>query len=243
MILKGLAFLLLACLSLFTAIGQKKIPLRPNLNQGAGVLESGHPWQVGGTFAGGFAPGYAIPKPSGLPLDFRFYSGGVQLGRVLVRAGAARRLGGNGEAVVEVLPFWDAVIPRQTIVIHTGPLVDILHVYAISRHGATVTPLLLRWNFTHLVSGARVVPYAQLGGGLLWTARKFPDVTAGPNKTTSRINFTPQGALGAHVFVRDRQSVDWRVEAIHYSSAGLGDYNPGVGVTVQFGVGYSWWKR
>ncbi len=215
----------------------------PVPNKGARVLDEGHPWQIGGTFAGGFAPGYAIPKPSGLPLNLNFYSGGVQLGRVLVRAGESRCFGGNGEAVVEILPFWDAVVPRQTVVLRAGPLVESLHVPSISRHGASVTPLLLRWNFTRLVKSGRVVPYAQLGGGLLWTARKFPNVSGGPTKTTSRINFTPQGALGAHVFVRDRQSVDWRVEAIHYSSAGIGDYNPGVGVTLQFGIGYSWWKR
>ena len=87
------------------------------------------------------------------------------------------------------------------------------------------------------------MPYAQLGSGLLWTARKFPVVTGNPNRTTSRINFTPQGALGAHIFARNTQSVDWSVEAIHYSSSGIGDINPGVGVTVQFGIGYSWWKR
>jgi hypothetical protein len=126
--------------------------------------------------------------------------------------------------------------------------------------GVSVTPIILRWNFTH---GRRWMPWMQGAGGLIWTNHKYPafgeappagagiygspesgDLLAndGPNTDTSVWNFTPQFGVGAHYFVRPRRSIDFSANAVHISSSSLGDKNPGVNASVQLSVGYSWWK-
>ena len=85
---------------------------------------------------------------------------------------------------------------------------------------------------------SRAVPWAQLGGGLLWTNHKFPLLGG----STSVINFTPQIGFGESTFVKKNQSVDAAFKIVHISNAGLGDNNPGINFTFQFSVGYSWWK-
>ena len=64
----------------------------------------------------------------------------------------------------------------------------------------------------------------------------------GPNDETSVWNFTPQFGVGVHYFTRPKRSIDFGANAIHISSASLGDKNPGVNASVQFTLGYSWWK-
>jgi hypothetical protein len=99
-----------------------------------------------------------------------------------------------------------------------------------------MTPIILRWN---LVRWRRVMPWVQGAGGLIWTNHKFP-----PNgsKGTSVWNFEPQFGLGLHYFVKPRQAITFAANAVHISSASLGDSNPGVNATVRFQVGYTWWK-
>jgi hypothetical protein len=111
------------------------------------------------------------------------------------------------------------------------------HLNGADIYGASVTPLLLRWNFSQHDS-ARFVPWVQLGGGIQWTDHKFPD----DGESTSVINFTPQVGAGVNIFNRPRHSVNFAMKAIHYSNAGLGDFNPGVKLTLQFSAGYSWWR-
>jgi hypothetical protein len=55
-------------------------------------------------------------------------------------------------------------------------------------------------------------------------------------------NFTPQFGVGVHYFLHGDRSIDFGANAIHISSASLGDKNPGVNASVQFSLGYSWWK-
>jgi lipid A 3-O-deacylase len=59
---------------------------------------------------------------------------------------------------------------------------------------------------------------------------------------TSRITFTLQIDFGENISSRKNQNLKLAVKVVHTSSAGLGEYNPGVNVTVQFSLGYSWWK-
>ena len=114
-------------------------------------------------------------------------------------------------------------------------------------HGVTFTPIILRWNFAR---HGKFTPWVQGAGGILWTNHKYPaygDTTAnlqvnGPNGETSVWNFTPQGGVGFHYFTRPDRSVDFSANAIHISSASLGDRNPGVNASVQFSLGYTWWK-
>jgi hypothetical protein len=91
----------------------------------------------------------------------------------------------------------------------------------------------------------RFVPWFQGAGGLIWTNHKFPPdilVPHGQSGGTSVFNFTPQFGLGFHYFVKPKRSITFAANAIHISSASLGDRNPGVNASVQFQFGYSWWK-
>jgi hypothetical protein len=76
----------------------------------------------------------------------------------------------------------------------------------------------------------------------LWTSQNFPQGTGVVGGSTSRINFTPQVAFGESIFTKKNQSLDLALKVVHISSAGLGEYNPGVNLTLQFTLGYSWWK-
>jgi hypothetical protein len=127
--------------------------------------------------------------------------------------------------------------------------------------GVSVTPAIFRWNFTH---GQRWMPWIQGAGGVIWTNHKYPAFGVplptpgptiigppdgqyyldndGPGTNTSVWNFTPQFGVGTHYFVRPRRSIDVSANAVHISSASLGDKNPGVNASVQFSIGYSWWK-
>ena len=105
--------------------------------------------------------------------------------------------------------------------------------------GVSITPIILRWNFT---GTRRISPWVQGAGGLLWTNHKYPAfggqplnlANDGPNADASVWNFTPQGGVGFHYFLRPRRSIDFSANAVHISSASLGDKNPGVNASVQF---------
>lgn len=142
--------------------------------------------------------------------------------------------------MLEIIPFWLARYPPQTQVLHFrgSNQTESSHWNGEDFHGASVTPFLLRWNFSQRDS-ARVVPWAQLGGGLLWTNHKFPYSYLGG---TSVINFTPQVGAGVNFFNRPKHSINLAMKAIHISNASLGDHNPGLNQTLQFSLGYSWWR-
>jgi hypothetical protein len=59
---------------------------------------------------------------------------------------------------------------------------------------------------------------------------------------TSVWNFSPQGGGGVHWFTGSKRSIDLGLNAVHISSASLGDRNPGVNASLQVQVGYTWWK-
>ena len=195
---------------------------------------------------------------------FGFLWAGVHAGKVLtptVGKGMAR---GNFEYGVEVFPFWQSYTPtqvRQNCVYapgtnDTGVTCSAPFTVGGTFTGVSVTPIILRWNFA---GWERWTPWIQGAGGLLWTNHKYPAFgglpvngggtslnTAigdnGPNDDTSVWNFTPQFGVGAHYFLGARRSIDFGANAIHISSASLGDKNPGINASVQFTVGYSWWK-
>jgi lipid A 3-O-deacylase len=201
-------------------------------------------WEVGGFIAGGFPPYYEIHSDGfrySEALDF--FNAGAVAGKMLTVRRGPGFLRGRGEAVVEVIPFWLAYYPKQTLTYQTDNPND----YASDNdfggfgiHGVSITPLLFRWNFERTES-SRFVPWFQLGSGLLWTSKNFP-LGKGPGENTSRINFTPQVGFGESIFTKKNQNLDLALKVVHISSAGLGEYNPGVNLTLQFTLGYSWWK-
>ncbi len=207
-------------------------------------------WQYGVFAAGGFAPSYQISNSyasyggsidtftANVKLDF--WNAGLAGGRMLSGVHGPSPLRGRAEAMLEIMPFWLARYPKQNLVFTQsqqngtatqpgfGP---------VDMHGASVTPFLLRWNFQRH-SDSRILPWAQIGWGFLWTNHKFPTAVLG---STSVINFTPQLGAGLSAFVRKRQSLDLAVKLVHIYSVSLGDYDPGI-TTLQFAAGYSWWK-
>ena len=184
---------------------------------------------------------------------FQFYSAGVHVGRVLTNNLGSGLFRGNFEYAAELFPYWQsntpkfprvrcAAIPGTTAISCSAPFL-----VGGTFHGITVTPIILRWNFAR---HGKFTPWVQAAGGLLWTNHKYPSYgdttvnlnTNGPNGETSVWNFTPQGGVGFHYFTRPNRSVDFSANGIHISSASLGDRNPGVNASVQFTLGYSWWK-
>jgi hypothetical protein len=185
--------------------------------------------------------------------DFKFIMAGVHLGKVLTPEWGTGRLRGNFEYAGELFPFWQSFTPKFQRVdcVPFGGTLTCSQPYAVGGtfHGATVTPIILRWNFT---AGHKLMPWVQGAGGVLWTNHKYPAFPSpgapvnlsnyGPGTDASVWNFTPQGGIGVHYFVTPKRSVDFSANAVHISSASLGDKNPGVNASVQFNVGYTWWK-
>jgi hypothetical protein len=203
-----------------------------------------HSWQVGGFAAGGFVPLYEVHNPrEHFSISLDFASAGLEAGRVLTALHGPGVLRGRGEALVEVIPFWLADYPQQTVSFEYAPNTvgpPQAAFPALRRFGVSITPVMLRWNLMRK-SPTTSVPWVQLGGGLLWTGQKFP-VVPYTTSNTSRINFTPQIGFGESIFVRENRSLDFGFKVVHISNAGLGDNNPGINFTFQFGAGYSWWK-
>ncbi|MCU1223298.1 MAG: Deacylase [Edaphobacter sp.] len=180
--------------------------------------------------------------------SFKFLMAGVHAGKVLTPNIGPGPLHGNFEYAVEVFPFWQSYTPKFQRAMCTAPNVcSAPYTVGGTFTGASITPIILRWNFT---GSHRITPWIQGGGGVLWTNHKYPafggppfnQINDGPNSDASVWNFTPQAGLGAHYFISPRRSVDFGLNAVHISSASLGDKNPGVNASLQFSIGYTWWK-
>jgi lipid A 3-O-deacylase len=216
-------------------------------NSPVAEFASSTPWEYGALVQGG----------AGLEqrTNFSFFLIGGHLGKVLTPQLGTGRFRGNFEYAVEVFPFWQSYTPKFQR-ISCGPVSPILPLEQCSAPytvggtftGVSITPIQMRWNFTH---GRKFMPWIQAAGGVVWTNHKYPAVgdlnptdptQTGPAADTSVWNFTPQGGIGAHYFLKPKRSVDFSVNGVHISSASLGDKNPGVNVSLQVSVGYTWWK-
>jgi hypothetical protein len=215
---------------------------------------SKHPWQYGVFVQGGFPPDYWISTYTDpnlyLNAKLQLFSAGFEAGKQTRRFEGPMPLRGRGEAMLEATPFWLARYPPQSIAQFEAneeptPVTVPYQWNGDNFHGASVTPFLLRWNFSQRDS-SRVVPWAQFGGGLVWTDHKFPlyfnQAKDQFENSTSVINFTPQVGAGVNIFNRPRHSANIAMKVIHISNASLGDHNPGLNFTFQFSAGYSWWK-
>ena len=195
--------------------------------------------------------GFGVTEDRG---GFKFLWGGVHAGKVLLGPVGHGALRGNFEYAVEAWPLWQSYTPKfqraECVAVPSEPgSVSCSAPYIVGGTftGVSVTPIILRWN---LEGTRRVSFWGQAAGGLLWTNHKYPAFGGppynvqndGPNADASVWNFTPQGGVGAHYFFRPKRSIDFGANAIHISSASLGDRNPGVNASVQFTLGYSWWK-
>jgi hypothetical protein len=85
-----------------------------------------------------------------------------------------------------------------------------------------VTPLTWRWNFD---ARGKIVPFAELAGGLLWTQ------DAVPTGTTSG-NFTAHATYGMRYFYRPRYAFVAEYSFHHISNGNRIERNPGVNAHV-----------
>jgi hypothetical protein len=176
--------------------------------------------------------------------DFKFFSLGFQLGKPITRVVHASILSGQFELAGNIMPFWQAYTPAphyQTFVYQGVTYTEPIGGGTFT--GVSITPVILRWNF--LTRSKHVQPWFQGAGGLIYTTHKFPPDVLVPHGVpggTSVWNFSPQGGIGVHWFTGSKRSIDLGVNAVHISSASLGDRNPGVNASLQVQLGYTWWK-
>jgi hypothetical protein len=166
-------------------------------------------WDLGLFFGGGSGAG----KSSDTQFLYAGGRGGLVLTPDLLTSTPIR---GNFEYAVEVMPVYPVFTSSGAV------------------YGASIKPIILRWNFT---ANRTVVPYLHIAGGVVFTTSNIP-----PGDTSS-INFTPQLGFGIHWFRSSGHSVDFAMDVVHHSSASLGDHNPGYNASVFFSVGYSWYKN
>ena len=197
-------------------------------------------WNWGAFFNGGFS---ARVTPSST-----YLSVGARAGKVISPPWGPGLLRGQFEYSAEIMPWWQghtATFERYNLTATSDP--DIAAASGPYKtggayNGVSVTPVVLRWD---LRGGRRIMPFVQGAGGLIWTNHKFPPVGPLPapgHQGTSVWNFTPQFGVGFQYFLKPKRSITFNANAVHISNASLGDANPGVNSTVQFQIGYSWWK-
>ena len=205
-------------------------------------------WEYGPFVNGGFGVGDRS--------QYKFLSAGFQAGKLLTPVFHAGALSGQFELSGNIMPLWQAYTPAAHNEVFTCAVVGggsgpcTLRVGGGDFYGVSITPVILRWNF--LTRSKRIQPWAQAAGGLIYTTHKFPPnfestQTIGGQVVyldggTSVWNFTPQGGAGIHYFTGAKRSIDLGVNAVHISSASLGDRNPGVNASFQIQLGYTFWK-
>jgi hypothetical protein len=87
-------------------------------------------------------------------------------------------------------------------------------------------------NFT---GNRRVKPFFELSGGLLISNHDIP-------VNTNTVNFTPQGGMGFHIFAKSNRAITLQGMYKHVSNAGLENRNSGINASVQFVLGYTWFR-
>lgn len=222
----------LFCLARISFSQTSRLNSRQNVLAGGAFVPAAMqrlPWERAVFLAGGSG----VSNRSG----YHFLNAGVRFGKVLTSAVGPGILRGQFEYAIELIPYWQAFTPHTTYTFTTGNPPQTKSITTGGTFtGLSATPIILRWNLVHW---RRVMPWMQAAGGLVWTNHKFPP--NGP-RGTSVWNFQPQFGVGMQYFVKPSQSIAFAANAVHVSSASLGDYNPGVNASVRFQIGYTWWK-
>lgn len=168
----------------------------------------GEPWDYG-FWAGG---GFSVP---GGTKDTHAINAGVRLGKVLTESHGSGFLRGNFEWSADLMPLYYVWQPAP----------------AHNAFGEGLNPVNLKWNFSN---SRTVVPFLELGGGVLFTNHVVP-------LNTSHVNFLTHATLGFQFFNNERRAITANILYQHISNAGLTVPNPGIN-TVQFQVGVNWFK-
>jgi opacity protein-like surface antigen len=162
------------------------------------------------TIGGGVAWGVEVFH-SAADHDFAFQT--LSWGRVLTAPRGPGALRGRLQWAIEVVPVFGQYAPRGV-------------------YGVGVSPILWRWNFE---PRGRLLPFAELSGGGLWTTEPVPERTTGSN-------FTAHLGAGARWMTSDRQGLVLAYRFHHISNGNRIDRNPGVN-SHQAYVGWTWLVR
>lgn len=208
-------WLLVLCVGVFASSAWAQAPVSAPSSVSSEGSALRHPvWEIGPWFGGGTGLGAAS--------NFKFINAGVRIGRVLTNELGTGRFRGTFEWASDIIPLYEV---RQADFYDSGPQ----HwIYAFS-----VNPVVLKWNWT---ANKKIVLYFAAEGGLLLSTQDIPTAN------TSSINFTPGGAFGIYIHQTPKRALDLSVHITHISNASLGDHNPGINATMQFRVGYTWFK-
>ncbi len=172
----------------------------------------------------------------GASSDWKFFNAGLRLGKVLTDEIGTGPLRGNFEFNGDIIPVymvWQPEAIAFPIPDQPGKIIYGLTGRRQRVYGYSFNPVVLTWNFTR---GKRIVPFFSAEGGLLVTRKDVP------YPDTSNVNFTPGGAFGAHFLVKQNRAITVSGHVTHISNASLGDHNPGVNASIQFRIGYTWFK-
>lgn len=133
----------------------------------------------------------------------RYILSTLSWGRILTRPQGPGVLRGRFEWALELVPLLGQQAPDRN-------------------YGVGVTPLTWRWNF---MPRGRLLPFAELAAGLLWTRDPLP---AG----TTAANFTAHAAYGLRYYFRPRTALVAAYRLHHISNGNRLDRNPGVNAHV-----------
>jgi hypothetical protein len=139
----------------------------------------------------------------------RYLVPSISWGRLLSRPLGPAPVRGRFEWALEVVPLFRQFNPLAT-------------------YGFGVTPLVWRWNFE---PRGRLVPFAELAGGALWSRDPIP-------AETTTANFTAHAGYGVRYFFRPREALVISYRFHHISNGNRLERNPGVNAHV-IQVGFS----
>jgi lipid A 3-O-deacylase len=171
-------------------------------------------WEIGPWVGGGTGVGAAS--------EFKFVNAGVRIGRVLTNEIGDGKFRGTFEWAADLMPFY---MVRQSLFYDSGPQEWI--------YGGAFNGVVLKWNWT---ANKKIVPYFAAEGGMLFTTKDVPAID------TSSVNFLPGGAFGIYLFQTPKRALDLSLHVTHVSNASIADHNPGINASLQFRVGYTWFK-
>jgi hypothetical protein len=146
---------------------------------------------------------------NGITQHTTVWTSGFRYGWVITDPIGPKFMRGRLEYAVDAVPAFVIFQPRNTA------------------YGVAIDPFALIWNFD---TRGKIVPYIDLDGGVLFTNTQVPG-------GTSRVNFTPSGAIGVHYLTK---KLTWTADLrfVHISNAGLNAANPGINtVQLRLGVG------
>jgi lipid A 3-O-deacylase len=170
------------------------------------LVAQGRPEAGGTEYQIGTGGGHSV---SGGTAKTGVFNVGLRYGWVLTDAHGPGFLKGNVEYAVDAVPLFLVFQPANTA------------------YGVGINPLVLKWDF---VPHGRLLPYAELGGGMLFTTHDVPS-------RTSSVNFTPGAALGLHI-LGSVMNGSLELRYLHISNAGLASPNPGINtIQVRLGLG------